>query len=255
MTLGNLPKDVRCKPSRRGQILLAYLPTTRLEHITNKAARRRVLANLFHACMRMVLHPLVKAGVHGITMSSGDGVVRRSHPILTMYIGGYPKQLLVTCCKNGTCPKCDIHRSDVGKTTDTNRTLRNLDTVVEALARVGDSATAFLHACRDARIKPVCHPFWEDLPYVNIFHFITPDVLYQLYQGIIKHVLLWLKEAYGAEELDARCRHLPPNHQIRLFLKGVTTLQRVTGKEHGDICHFLLSLVIGLPLEGGYSPV
>lgn len=52
MTIGNLPKEIRRKPSLHGQILLAYLPTSRLEHITNKAARRQTLANLFHVCMR-----------------------------------------------------------------------------------------------------------------------------------------------------------------------------------------------------------
>ena len=77
MTIGNLPKDVRWKPSRRGQILLAYLPTSRLEHITNKEARRRVAANLFHACLSMILKPLAEAGVHGIKVTSGDGVVGR----------------------------------------------------------------------------------------------------------------------------------------------------------------------------------
>ncbi|KAH7904360.1 hypothetical protein BJ138DRAFT_1238613 [Hygrophoropsis aurantiaca] len=38
MTIGNIPKDIRRKPSRHAQILLAYLPTTRLDHITNQAA-------------------------------------------------------------------------------------------------------------------------------------------------------------------------------------------------------------------------
>ncbi|EIW56974.1 uncharacterized protein TRAVEDRAFT_170977 [Trametes versicolor FP-101664 SS1] len=255
MTIGNLPKDVRRKPSRRGQILLAYLPSSNLKHIVNKAARRRTLANLFHACMGHVLAPLREAGVHGIDIVSGDGVTRRGHPIFAMYIGDYPEQLLVTCCKTGTCPKCDVSRDDVGSSTDTRRPLRDLKKVLKALDTFDDGATAFSRACREAGIKPVVNPFWQDLPYVDIFRSITPDILHQLYQGVIKHLLSWLKSAYGPEELDARCRRLPPNHQIRLFLRGVTTLQKVTGKEHGDISRFLLALVIGLPLPGGYSPV
>ena len=82
MTIGNLPKDIRRKPSRRGHILLAYLPVTCFEHVTNQAARQRMLSNLFHACMGRVLEPLKTAGVDGVLMSSGDGVVRRAHPIL-----------------------------------------------------------------------------------------------------------------------------------------------------------------------------
>ena len=38
LTIGNLPKDIRRKPGRRGQVLLAYLPTTKLKHVASHAA-------------------------------------------------------------------------------------------------------------------------------------------------------------------------------------------------------------------------
>ncbi|KAJ6608725.1 hypothetical protein B0H10DRAFT_1627707, partial [Mycena sp. CBHHK59/15] len=65
MTIGNIPKEIRCKPSRRAYILLAYLPTSHLGHIKNKAVRRRTLANLFHACLSFITAPLREAGVTG----------------------------------------------------------------------------------------------------------------------------------------------------------------------------------------------
>ena len=40
ITLGNIPKHIRRKPSRQGQVLLAYLPMAKLEHIKNKSARQ-----------------------------------------------------------------------------------------------------------------------------------------------------------------------------------------------------------------------
>ena len=86
MTISNLPKDIRRKPSCWGHILLAYLPVTRLEHVTNQAAYWRMLSNLFHACMGRVLEPLKTAGVDGVLMSSGDGVVWRAHPILAVFV-------------------------------------------------------------------------------------------------------------------------------------------------------------------------
>ncbi|KAI0639898.1 hypothetical protein C8Q77DRAFT_1214290 [Trametes polyzona] len=254
LTIGNLPKDIRRKPSRRGQILLAYLPTSRLEHIKNKAARRRTVANLFHACLSHVLAPLRTSGIDGLELTSGDGVTRRGHPIYAMHVGDYPEQLLVSCCKNGTCPKCDIPRDDIGNDTDSARPLRDINNIIHALNKLDDGVVAFSQACRNAGIKPIPHPFWKDLPYVNIYTSITPDILHQLYQGVVKHLLSWLTSALGPEEIDARCRRLPPNHQIRLFLKGITTLQRVTGKEHADMCRVLLGLVIGLPLPAGLSP-
>jgi hypothetical protein len=107
-------KGYEKKPSRRGQMLLAYLPVTRLEHVTNQSARRRMLANLFHACMSRVLEPLKTAGVDGVLMASGDRVVRRAHPILATFIGDYPEQVLVCCCKTGECPKCIVERNEIG---------------------------------------------------------------------------------------------------------------------------------------------
>ncbi|RPD60944.1 hypothetical protein L226DRAFT_545471 [Lentinus tigrinus ALCF2SS1-7] len=231
LTIGNLPKDVRRKPSRRGQILLAYLPSSRLEQhhqqSRSPSSPRECIPQVWY--LRHQDHERQR-------------FVHCGHPIFAVYIGDYPEQLLVTCCKSGTCPKCDIPPNDIGK-------------ILHTVAQVGGSSAAFSLACREAGIKPVRHPFWVQLPFVNIFRSITPDILHQLYQGIIKHLIVWLTEAYGAEELDARCWRLPPNHHIRLFMKGIMTLQRITGKEHSDICKFLLVLIIGLPLRDGVSPV
>ena len=254
MTLCNLPKDIRCNPSRRGQILLAYLPTTRLLHISNKAAWRRMLANLFHACLAHILEPLVELGHAGLPLASGDGVVRRGHLILAVYVGDYPEQVLVTGCKTGECPKCRIPHAEVGETCDTSRPLRNLRKVLDALDALDQGPRAFKNACQEAGIKPLAEPFWAKLPYTNIFYAITPDILHQLYQGVVKHVLAWLQEAFGNDEIDARCHRLPPNHHLRHFAKGLSSLSRVTGKEHQDICRILLGLIVGLPLPNGASP-
>ena len=66
-------------------------------------------------------------------------------------------------------------------------------------------------------------------------------------------MIAWIVEAYGAEEIDAYCRRMPPNHNIRSFMKGITALTRVTGVEHDQMCRILLGLVVDAPLEGGLS--
>ncbi|KAJ7488714.1 hypothetical protein B0H11DRAFT_1688922, partial [Mycena galericulata] len=96
MTIGNIPKEIRRKPSRRAYVLLAYLPTSRLNHIKNDASRRRTLANLFHACLSHIIAPLREVGIKGIPVVSGDGKIQRGHPIVACYIGDYPEQVLVT---------------------------------------------------------------------------------------------------------------------------------------------------------------
>jgi hypothetical protein len=182
-------------------MLLAYLPTTRLEHITNKAAQRRALANLFYACLSHILHPLQEAGINGIIMATGHGVCHHCHPIFACFVGDYPEQMLTVCCKHGECPECTVPHDKLG---DNQRYApRDLINVLNALELADRGGTEFTQACAKAGIKPVYHPFWEKLPYVNIFRSITPDILHQLYQGVLKHVIIWLKAAFGTTEIDA----------------------------------------------------
>lgn len=80
----------------------------------------------------------------------------------------------------------------------------------------------YADACAAAGIKPVIHPYWEKLPFCDIFRSITPDVLHQLLHGIFRHVLNWIESIFSEEEIDARCKHLPRNHNVRHFFKGIT---------------------------------
>ncbi|KAJ7787078.1 hypothetical protein B0H14DRAFT_3163444 [Mycena olivaceomarginata] len=161
------------------------------------------------------------------------------------------KQVLVTAVKTGECPTCEAPRDELGQ--DKPFPLRDLEAVLTALESLDQGPTIYAQACADAGIKPIYHPFWEGLPYTNIFQAISPDILHQLYQGIVKHLIPWLTACCGEAEIDARCRRLPPNHNIRLFMNGITNLSRVTGKEHDQIWRFLLSLVIDVQLPDGHS--
>lgn len=200
------------------------------------------------------MEPAKKAGEDGIAMTSGDGVTRRTHPIYAAYCADYPEQCLINGVKYGECPTCNVPCGHLGDF-DHEYPLRDLDHILDILALADDSPGEFLKRCRDAGIKPLYCSFWDDLPLADPFLSITPDILHQLYQGIIKHLVAWVIKAYGAEEINARCRRLPPNHNARLFTNGISSLTRVTGQEHSDMARILLGLIVDMPLPGGYSPV
>ncbi|KAJ3835033.1 hypothetical protein F5878DRAFT_653729 [Lentinula raphanica] len=239
MSIGNIPKEIRRKPSCCAYILLGYLPTTNLSHIQSPASRRRSIVNLFHTCMRHILKPLETAGVTGVIMASGDGVQRLCHPIFAAHIGDYPEQILVMGSLTGDCPTCIVPREKIGE--DTERyLLRHLQSILEALQMADEGAAAFIEACP---------------PLFQCISAITPDILHQLYQGVFKHMKNWIIEAYGAHEIDAHCWRLPPNHNIRIFPKGISTLQWVSGTEHAQMLHLFLGLVAEAPLPDGMSNV
>lgn len=251
LTIGNIPKEIRCKPSKQGQILLAYLPVTKFEQEPNKAKRSRMQANLFHACLRFLLSPTIEAGLQGTVMHTGDGVARRCHPLFAVHVGDYPEQCLSCCVKGKRCPSCRVdikHLGDWVKEWISSPPLYDLEKVLEVL---GDPDNPnWTKLCEEAGIKPVYKPYWEDLPYADPFLSIAPDILHQLYQGVLKHVIEWLRKVYGDAEIDARFRRMPPNHQTHFFSKGICTLSNVTGREHADMARVILGVIIELPMKG-----
>ncbi|KIM44286.1 hypothetical protein M413DRAFT_58649, partial [Hebeloma cylindrosporum] len=107
LTIGNIPKALRRKPSKHACILIAYLSVdkvdrTKMTDIEHRSRGQRV----FHESMRTVLEPLIAAGNQGVDMVGSDGAWRKVFPILTCYVADYPEQCLVACTKYGTCVKC-----------------------------------------------------------------------------------------------------------------------------------------------------
>jgi hypothetical protein len=204
--------------------------------------------------MGYILRPLENLGVDGLIMVSGNGALRRCHPIFAAHVSDYQEQVLVTGIKTGECPVCPAHRDDIGDPASVGPP-RDPGPILDALDSLSQGATSFTKACQSAGIKPIQHPFWQNLPFVNIYRSITPDILHQLYQGVIKHLISWLRQIYGDVEIDARCRRLPPNHNIHLFMKGISHLSRVTGTEHDQISWFLFSIIIDIPLPNNASNV
>ena len=232
-------------------MLIGYIPTTKLTSLSNKAARRRALANLYHSCMGKLLDPIRACGETGIAMLSGNGTWHCCHPIFATFVGDYPEQTLVMCTLNGRCLKCLAPCDQLGD--HCHFPARSHVEAIDIYDLANEDMHLFHSACRENDLKPVFQPFWYALPLVDVFVSITPDVLHQILQGIVKHITTWLSRPalFGAEQIDTRCCAVPPNHHITLFPKGITSLSRISGKEHKAMCQFLLGLITDLPLPGG----
>ena len=151
--IGNIPKDIRRKPSRTAQMLVGYIPTTKLGSVTNKAARCRMLANLYHSCMGKLLDPICFCGETGLTMLSSDGNWRRCHPVFATFVGDYPEQTLVMCTLNGCCPKCVVPNDQLG---DHRRfPARDYTEALETYDLADEDTHQFHAVCRTRGLKPV----------------------------------------------------------------------------------------------------
>lgn len=248
LTIGNLPAGKRRKPTEMGAILLAYLSTDKLASSTLTAAQKQSkLQELFHESMRHILEPLIEAGKTGVPMTSADGKTRSVHPILACYVADYPEQCLVTTAKSTTCPKCYTSKDDLGhrskgKRRTTKGTLDSIDTALRHKKKT------FHTVCQEEEHLLCGHvqrPFWSDLPYCDIHLAITPDVLHQLYGGMLKYIIDWCQKIVGKAELDERLKRFPPAHGYRLFKKGFSQLFNISGPERKQMAKVLLGAIHG----------
>jgi hypothetical protein len=182
-------------------------------------------------------------------MMSGNGVWRQCHTIFAIFISDYPEQTLVTCTYNSQCPKCSITPDELGKY-QSFPPRRRLSAITTYHLGDNENVHAFHLACRQAGLKLIFHPFWTNLPFSDIFISVTPDILHQLLQGMMKHVIKWVIKIYGSAAIDSHCKAIPPHHKTALFTKGIAMLSWVSGQEHKRMCAILLRLIVDLPLPG-----
>jgi len=171
-------------------------------------------------------------------------------PHLGYFVGNYPEQWLVTCCTNGQCPKCIVSRNDI----DDGILHDDWDhqAAQEVFVLSDEHPHIFNEACRCMKLKPVYHPFWEDLPYIDIFKQslqTSPSIV----PGHHQHLISWLKTAISKEEIDARCAWLLIIIISDTFQMVILILSCVSGTEHWQISSILLGLVLNAKLPGGYS--
>lgn len=259
LTIGNLPKAVRRKPSKNACILIGYLPVDKLDRskMTVHDHRSRI-QRIFHQSMKIILQPLIEAGISGVDMESSNGDIRQVHPILTCYVADYPEQCLVACSKFGTCPKCQCsasHLQDYPPSSEDRSASWTLSVIKNAQTIAQDSqkpAAAFQRECMAHDVAGgVYEPFWKEFPYADIHKAITPDILHQLYQGVFKHLIEWCQLIVGEKVLDQRIRALPRGFGLRRFKNGISALAQISGSERKNMAKILLGCIHDLlPVKG-----
>lgn len=195
------------------------------------------------------MESLKTASRDGLQMTSGDGAIRHCYPIPACYVADYPEQCLVTCVRYGrACPTCKARWEDL----ELNKPAGDWEARIqrESLRTMKHatqlhSATRIENVLKPLGLNDIPEPFWRDLAHTNIHGLITPDILHQLYQGLVKHLVSWATNLIGATELDARFKRLPPTHGVRHFTSGISNLTMVSGNEHKDICKQLLGCLVG----------
>ncbi|KAG9093161.1 hypothetical protein FS749_014954, partial [Ceratobasidium sp. UAMH 11750] len=241
ITIGNIEKSTRRKPSKGAMVLLGYLPIDAFEDIENDDERRRLKADLVHRAMEKMLEPLREASENGVDMWCPDSRLRRVYPRIAAYIADWPEQNLQACTSEGSCPVCTAKHGERGQCAEAE--LRDREETLDALR--GYFAYQDVGELRELNLKPVW-PWWGDLPDVNLATCFTLDLLHQVYQGVFKtHLVHWLKYLVGGDVLDARFAAMPQAAGMNHFSKGISGVQQWTGNESKEMLSQILPIVLG----------
>ncbi|KAF8597233.1 hypothetical protein BDV93DRAFT_453326, partial [Ceratobasidium sp. AG-I] len=239
ITIGNLPKRLRRRISKRTNVLLGYLPVPKLDCEPDKDKRGYHRRDLFHKCMRAMLLPLSEACENGVEVVCSDGNIRRIFPVLASYVADFPEQCKIACIKNTHCPLCTVKpgkRGDLG-----DSPLRTRDRIIDARRqhkRKEGSAEFVRLGLHDVE------PFWEDYPHVDVGCLMTPDLLHQLHKGVIKdHLTKWVMQELGKTKVDERHRTMPEYHMMRHFKNGISAVSQWTGRELKEMAKVLLPVM------------
>lgn len=247
ITIGNIPKAIRRKPSSHAYRLFAYLPTVTFNdaNLTDKD-KRLAKSRVYHHALKLIFENVEEPASQGTEFISANGSVRHCHPILAGGSLDYPEQCLATCVRYGECPTCQCKPERLGVYETTERRTRAQTLKIIKLARVHTTFKALDAYLKKFGINGILTPFWEGLAHTDMHSAITPDVLHQLYQGMVKHLTNWIQRIIGPKELDQRLSRLPPNHPIRIYPHGISSFSNMSGNEHRQLTKQLLGCLIGL---------
>lgn len=241
LSIGNISKEMRRRPSQHAMILIGYIPITDATCVTGELPRREKGWEIFHACMEKILEPLKKASLEGVEMVCADGGVRRVHPILASYIADFPEQCLVSCVRQNRCPICLVPSDQRGN--------YNLEferrTRTQTIDALEDKRAGYAGTIEALGIRPTW-PFWASLPHVDISTCMTPDLLHQMNKGVFKyHLVKWLTGILGEAEVDRRFQGMPRHQGVRHFANGLSVVSQWTGNEAKQVAKVFLPAVAG----------
>ncbi|KAG8731527.1 hypothetical protein FRC10_001655 [Ceratobasidium sp. 414] len=240
LSLGNISKSIRRRPTKHAMILIGYIPVDSFEEVANDETRKRYRGELLHRSLEKIFEPLKTASSDGILAWCADGNLRHVYPIIAAWLADWPEQNEVACTTQSGCPKCTQEWKGRGRL-GPRAPLRDHDAVLEAVHAY--QRTKNPAVLQRFHLKPV-KPFWADIPHVDIGSCLAPDQLHQLYKGLFEHARDWAEELLGTEEFNKRFKRMPAAQDLRHFKNGVTTVKNWAGRESRDMVRQLLSVVI-----------
>lgn len=266
MSLGNINKSVREDISNGAWILLAYILKSNFEKTMaalkklSKEKKTNLLnhlnCHLFHRCLNIILRPFRVTEPHEVV--DPKGITRSVLYDLAVYGADLEEQCMIAAVEHNSCHHCNTKGDELGSAPDCRCTcsskqiMENINSTSSAFHRVHrrlPDTLEFLQGGKRYGLNGVHKPFWRNLPDFDIVTVLSPDLLHGYHKFFYDHIHKWNLTGLGVDKYDTCLKAQIPTPGERMFLKGVSNLKQLVGKDHRALERVHVAIVALAPTE------
>lgn len=252
ISLANIDAGVRMKATSHSFVVAGYLPIPKFQDVSREV--QSILdARCFHICLDIVFRRLKEAELRdgpqsGVPLCDPNGQIRQCHTPLVSAIADLPEQRLLSCVASNQSPRSLAVQHQFGDGIKYASRTRDhtIDLIAQACATADPRLVSGFHkACHSLGLSGVIHPFWRDWGTACPSTFLTPDALHGWHKFYFDHLIKWVINIAGADEVDRRLKALQPRVGVRHWRNGVSKLKQLTGREHRELERVLVVIAAG----------
>lgn len=246
MTIGNIPFNIRSSLEKMAFVVVAFLPITPKKTSTDSA---NVNAK-YKIGIQEVLAVILKSGdlrswtKNGVILDCADGFRRLSHPIVCGWMGDHPEKMNLLGLKTNLCSDCEVTHKQLGIYPN-SAPRRDPERYKNQIAEHGGLNKSNLTNL--VGMVTIPKAIWS-LRYVNANEIFKPDLLHEMYIGMLRHVLDWviafLKKHKRIGVFNTAWEHVPPYPNFRNPKKSYEAVKQWTGYEYRDAGRILLPILV-----------
>ena len=235
-------------------MLLAKLPTSKFAALKaqlnatemEKRAMPGVLQKrLFHSCMSIVLAPLQVLEVLSVVDANGNE--QQVLAILMAWLADLEELWMILGLAKSSCPKCVV-KTDNFDSPDllSPRTSNSILEVLHDICTEYPDADTWQFVCLASRrgLAGVEHVCWKGLP-VDMCCLMCVDALHGLHKLFKDHIMKWITNTVGENELDLWFMAQPHCVGFQNFSSGISHISQCSSRENRDLEWHTLPVIAG----------
>ncbi|KAH0611279.1 uncharacterized protein H6S33_010544 [Morchella sextelata] len=246
LTIGNIKSSVRNKPTGHSFILLGLLP------VPPKLGKNTTLANCvlrrqsqmaLHRALGEIFQSIRECSQEGELIKCADGYERLCFPVLSGWIADQPEHSNLQNISTSACPRCEVEFHNLGSTRRSS--MRNHEDYRERVQLFGENPGNLepVEYLVGRSVKTLFNAFWG-MPRVNPYDLNKPDILHNIYLGMLKHMMEWiqgfLKKHHRLEEFDKAWASIAPYPGLAVPNKAYRSTTQWQGKEMRNLGRVVL---------------